>query len=118
MPTCITFGNIQLDGERCSLQLVKRCSSLWPPGGFAEIEDEVDYSVSLNPCVESLVISHPVKIGAPRRRRSTPVLRRQTIKRMSRTLPFSLLTLFPLTSHLSLLTLLLYCHTLNLNLRT
>jgi len=99
MSTGIAFGDIQLNGERCSLQLVKRCSSLRPPGSFAEIEDEVDYSVGLNPCVESLVISHQVKIGTPKRRQSTPVIRRQTIKRDSGTPPFSLLTLF-----LSLLT--------------
>jgi hypothetical protein len=55
--------------------------------------------VGLNPCVESLVISHQVKIGTPKRRQSTPVIRRQTIKRDSGTPPFSLLTLF-----LSLLT--------------
>jgi hypothetical protein len=84
--------------------------------------------VSLNPCVESLVISHQMKIGTPKRRQSTPVIRRQTIKRVSGTPPFSLLTLFlltshvlrlfPLTSHLSLLTLLLYGHTFDLDPRT
>ena len=59
----IAFGNVQLDRQRRSLELVKRRSGLPSPRTLTEVEDRVDHTVGLNPRLKGLMIAHSVMMG-------------------------------------------------------